>query len=149
MNIILWRHADAEEGSPDNERKLTAKGQHQEVRVADWLNPRLPDTAKILVSPAVRAQQTALALGRDFSTVKQLAPGAEAAAVLKQANWPNEEFVVIVGHQPTLGQVASLLLSDHETDWSIKKGGLWWISMRIRNKTQQTLLRAVITPELL
>lgn len=149
MNIILWRHADAEEGTPDNERKLTPKGQHQAVRVADWLNPRLPDTAQIIVSPAVRAQQTAQALGREFSTVKQIAPGADAATVLKYADWPNNEFVVVIGHQPTLGQVASLLLSNHEESWSIKKGGLWWISMRIRNKTEQTLLRAVITPELL
>ena len=58
----------------------------------------------ILVSPADRAQETALALKRKFKTVDALAPGAAVAAVLAAAGWPDaRDPVVVVGHQPTFG----------------------------------------------
>jgi len=85
MDLILWRHADAEPGEPDSERALTAKGVRQAERMAAWLDGHLPDRCRILVSPAERAQQTARALGRNFRTVPELAPGASAAAVLAAA----------------------------------------------------------------
>ena len=62
MELILWRHADAKDaapGKPDAERGLTAKGIKQARRMADWLEKRLPAEARVLVSPARRAQQTA------------------------------------------------------------------------------------------
>ncbi len=57
--------------------------------------------------------------------------------------------VLIVGHQPSLGRLASLLLAGHETEWSIKKGALWWLSNRVRRGETQTVLRAMIPVELL
>src|SRR5262245_50508609 len=111
MDLILWRHAEAEPGDDDLDRRLTSKGIKQAARVAAWLERHLPDSCRILVSPARRAQQTAQALGRKFKTVDEIAPGASAASVLAAANWPaSRESVLIVGHQPTLGEVASLLL---------------------------------------
>lgn len=104
MDLVLWRHCEAEPGEPDLGRRLTPKGQKQAERLAAWLDARLPDTARILVSPAERAQQTAVALQRKFRTIPELAPGANVAAVLAAANWPeSREPVLIVGHQPTLG----------------------------------------------
>ena len=88
MELIFWRHAEAEEGANDLARALTAKGEKQAKRMAGFLNARLPASARILVSPAVRTQQTASALGRAFETVDAIAPGAEADAVLKAAGWP-------------------------------------------------------------
>src|SRR5436190_21449722 len=38
MDLILWRHADAEPGEPDIGRRLTAKGLKQAERVAAWLD---------------------------------------------------------------------------------------------------------------
>ncbi|MHB1333844.1 MAG: SixA phosphatase family protein [Sulfuriferula sp.] len=149
MDLILWRHADAVDGSPDMGRELTSKGHKQAVQVAAWLNARLPKNAVILVSPAQRAQQTAKALGRPFETIKQIAPGADAMNVVLAAGWPDAGgCVVIVGHQPSLGQTAALLLCGAESDFSIKKGGLWWLTNRVRQATQQTMVRAVMTPEL-
>ena len=55
---------------------------------------------------------------------------------------------MIVGHQPTLGLVASELLSGQALDWSLKKGGLWWFSQRENNGDEKTVLRAVINPDL-
>jgi len=101
------------------------------------------------VSPADRAQQTALALKRKFKTVDELGPGAPVAAVLAAANWPDaREPVVIVGHQPTLGAVASFLVSGEEAYWSIRKGAVWWLSNRDRSGPAAVVLRVVIGPDL-
>lgn len=158
MNLILWRHADAEnlpermlEHHPsDLQRPLTERGHKQATLIARWLNERLDGDALILASPAVRAQQTAEALKRHFETVRDIAPGADSSAVLAAAGWPDgrASTVVVVGHQPTLGRVASLLLAGHEASWSIKKGGVWWFSNRRRDDEAQVVLRAVVNPDL-
>jgi phosphohistidine phosphatase len=148
MDLILWRHSEAEPGEPDLGRRLTSKGVKQSERMAAWLDAHLPDTCRILVSPADRAQQTALALKRKFKTVEELAPGASAAAVLAAANWPeSREPVLIVGHQPTLGAVASFLLSGEEAYWSVRKGGVWWLSNRARDGGAAIVVKVVLGPD--
>ena len=42
MELILWRHAEAEDGVPDGERALTKKGRKQARAVAAWLKPHSP-----------------------------------------------------------------------------------------------------------
>lgn len=148
MDLILWRHAEAEPGEPDLGRRLTAKGQRQAERVGAWLDVHLPQTARILVSPADRAQETALALKRKFKTVEGLAPGASVAAVLAAAGWPeSREAVLVVGHQPTLGAVAAYLLAGEESYWSVRKGAVWWLSNRDRGGNAAVVLRVVIGPD--
>jgi phosphohistidine phosphatase len=150
LDLILWRHADAEDGVPDDARKLTAKGEKQAQQVGRWLKSRLPEGARILVSPAVRAQQTASALGLDFQTTREVGTGASVVSVMAAAGWPDAKgAVVVVGHHPTLGRIAAVLLSGAEADWSVKKGGVWWFSNRLRNDETQTVLRAVMSPEFL
>lgn len=150
MDLILWRHADAQDGTPDMERALTAKGVKQAKQVAEWLLPRLPKDARILVSPAVRAYQTANALGRDYETVREIAPGADAVHVLAAAGWPDASgTVLVIGHQPTLGEAASLLLFGEARPMSLKKAGLVWLTNRVRGSQPQTLLKAAMTPETL
>ena len=117
MDLILWRHAEAEEGLPDLARELTGRGRKQASRMADWLTPRLPPDVRILASPAVRTRQTAQALGREVEIDESLAPGASAEAVLAAAGWPDAVHpVLIVGHQPTLGRVAARLLAGVDGD---------------------------------
>ena len=148
MDLILWRHAEAEPGEPDLGRRLTAKGIKQAGRVAGWLDGHLPDTTRILVSPADRAQQTALALKRKFRTADELAPGATATAVLAAAGWPDaRERVLVVGHQPTLGEVAALLLAGQELPWSMRKSAVWWLSNRVRDGVSAVVLKVVIGPD--
>jgi phosphohistidine phosphatase len=148
MDLILWRHAEAEPGEPDLGRRLTAKGLKQAERMGAWLDRQLPDATRVIVSPADRAQQTALALKRKFRTVDAIAPGASAAAVLAAAGWPEaRDSVLVVGHQPTLGAVAALLLSGEEAYWAVKKGAIWWFSNRERVGSSATLLRVVIGPD--
>ncbi|MSQ54442.1 MAG: histidine phosphatase family protein [Betaproteobacteria bacterium] len=149
MDLILWRHADAEEGFPDLARKLTSKGQRQADNVAAWLQQRLPAKFSVLASPAARAQQTASALGVPFKTVDELAPGASVAEILRAADWPERKGpVVVVGHQPDLGRAAAHLIGA-DAEFSIKKGGLWWLSNRMRDGEPGVVVRAVLAPDLL
>ena len=66
MDLILWRHAEAEEGGvgmDDLQRALTPRGEKQAVRMAAWLVRQLPEGLRVLCSPARRTEQTAQALG--------------------------------------------------------------------------------------
>lgn len=151
MDLILWRHAealDAEDGSADLDRALTARGERQTARMAHWLNQHLPATTRVLVSPARRSQQTANALERKFKTVAVLAPGGTLPALLTAVRWPDaKEPVLVVGHQPTLGLVAAYLLAGVAQPWSVKKGALWWLRRRDRAGDDQTVLVTVRGPE--
>jgi phosphohistidine phosphatase len=150
VDLILWRHAEAEEAHPDLARKLTARGQKHAARMAEWMQQRLPSRFTVLASPAERTRQTALALGVPFKTVPSLAPGASVAQILNAAEWPDRKgAVILVGHQPDLGRVAAFLISGETGDWTIKKGGLWWLTNRVRNDEAQVVVRAVIAPDLL
>lgn len=147
MDLILWRHADAEDGIPDEGRKLTAKGEKQARRVARWLAPRLPEDARVLVSPAKRAQQTAKALTSDFETRPEVGTATAPAALLKAAGWPDRGgTVLVVGHQPVIGHTVAMLLTGDARDWSFKKGAIWWLSSRGQG---EVIVRAVIAPDLL
>lgn len=129
MELVLWRHADAEEGSDDAARRLTPQGIEQARRVAAWLDARLSPEARLLVSPAQRARQTAQALSRAFTISPAVNTDAQATDVLKAAGWPSGTgTVVVVGHQPTLGAAAALALTGTPTPWRLKKCGVWWIS---------------------
>jgi len=150
VELILWRHAEAEDGAPDHSRELTAKGIKQAEKVAVFLRQHLPEEHRILVSPATRAQQTVAAYTRHFTLAPTIAPGASAQAVLQAARWPDAGgTVLVVGHQPTLGEVAAQLLGCNDYALSIKKGALWWFSRREREGSAQITLRLVITPDFL
>jgi len=150
MDLILWRHAEAGDGLPDLERRLTPRGQKHAARMAEWLLRRLPAKFVVLASPALRAQETAQALGVAFRTVRGLAPGASVQAVLEAAEWPERKAaVVVVGHQPDLGRVVLHLVAGAAGDGTIKKGGLWWLTNRVRNDETQVVVRAVVAPDLL
>lgn len=148
MELILWRHADAEYTLPDMDRALSNKGRKQAAAMASWLLPRLPEHTHILVSPARRTRQTARALDLDFSTLELLAPGASAESVLQATGWPDAEgSVLIVGHQPTLGMVAALAMTGQPDAWCVKKGAVWWLSSRLRDEQPQCVLRSVLCPD--
>ena len=150
MDLLLWRHADAEDGVADAARALTKKGLKQAKQVAQWLRPRLPGDCLILASPAKRAQQTAAALDLPYTTERRVGVQADVADLIAVSNWPERNgAVILVGHQPTLGRLAARLLAGEPSDWNIKKGALWWFSCRTGYGDTQTVLRAVVSPDLL
>lgn len=153
MDLILWRHAEAEEpedGSDDLNRALTARGEKQAARMAAWLDRQLPDGLRVLASPARRTEQTASALGRKFKMRAELLPGAIPQDLLELAQWPHARgTVLIVGHQPVLGQTIAQLLGLKATDCAVRKGSVWWLRQRRRLDQSQTALITVQSPELL
>lgn len=149
MDLLLWRHAEAVDGSPDHSRELTERGQRQAQKVAAWLEEHRPKRLRILVSPTVRTRQTAAAFTDDFEVVPALGPDGSVADLLAATGWPDSGTAcLLVGHQPALGRMAALLLSGVEADWTIKKGALWWFSNRVRDGETQTVLRAVVPSDL-
>ena len=154
MDLLLWRHAEAEDSIPDLKRRLTARGEKQAQQIAEWLHQHAPKKLRILVSPAVRCQQTAQALGLPFETDKRLGTDGNVVSLLAAVGWPEggdaakgNSAVLVVGHQPTLGQAAARLLSWQDDNWSVKKGALWWLCSRLREKQMVTSLRVSLTPD--
>ena len=143
MNLILWRHADAENRLPDEARQLTPKGRKQAGKMADWLLPRLPAGYRVLVSPAARARETAAALTDRVIIEQSVSTSATPQSVLRAAGWPDGDgTVIVVGHQPTLGAAAALALTGEAAAWSPKKGAIWWL---VRDG-EDVQVRAVLSP---
>jgi len=150
LDLLLWRHADASEGSPDIARTLTPRGLKQSQRMARWLEHHAPAELRILVSPATRTRQTAEAWGHHYEISPAVGLDATPQGLLDAAGWPEAGgAVLVVSHQPTLGQVASTLLRDEESVLSFKKGSLWWFQQRERNGEKQTVLKTVINADLI
>lgn len=151
MDLIFWRHAEAEDerdGLADLDRALTSRGEKQAARMGAWLDRNLPEGTRILCSPALRCEQTALALGRKFKLRDDLAPGATPAQLLAAAQWPDARHpVMLVGHQPVLGETLAQLLRMEAGNCAIRKGAVWWLRTRERDGAEQTLLWAVQSPE--
>lgn len=151
MELILWRHAGARilrEGQDDLDRQLTPKGERHAQRMAKWLNQRLAHSTRILVSPALRAQETAKTLDRKFKTVASIGPGRSVDDLLEAVRWPCAgEPVLVVGHQPTLGMVAARFLAGADQPWTVRKGGVWWLSLRERDGQVLATLQVVEGPD--
>ena len=181
MDLILWRHADAgqqlDDAVLDLQRALSPKGLKHAARMAAWLNSVLPERTRVLVSPALRCQQTARSLGCSFHTRDALGPGGDVRALLALAGWPDRRTpVLIVGHQPTLGATAAWLmthqhgLADARTageagaagegagsgpaapalgapSWAMRKGAVWWLRQRVRDGVAEVVLVAVRAPD--
>lgn len=153
MDLILWRHAEAQElaeGQDDMARALTSRGEKQAARMANWLDRQLPDGARILVSPSRRTEQTAMALGRKYKIRPELAPDCAVGQLLEVAQWPDSKHpVLLVGHQPTLGQAIAQLLGLSASECVVRRGAVWWLRNRERGAFTQTVVVTVQSPEVL
>ena len=164
-HIILWRHAEAKDifdgddsvkidiAQSDMQRGLTQKGQRQAADMAMWLKPQLPKATILQCSPALRAFQTAEALQDVNKSCKinisqALKPGASLNTVLASIAQINTcDSLVLVGHQPWLGQLAAHLLGLSAVgsikDLSIKKGAIWWLRLdKTQDKTREETISA-------
>ncbi len=153
MDLILWRHAEAVDPAPgdlDRNRPLTHRGEKQAARMAAWLERQLPDTTRIWASPSLRTEQTARALGRKFKLSEDIAPQGTVEQLLELAQWPHaKSCVLMVGHQPTMGQTIATLLGLSAQECAVKKGAVWWLRHRDRDGERQTVLVTVQSPEFL
>lgn len=153
MDLILWRHAEAQElgeGGDDLARALTPRGKKQAARMAAWLDRQLPKSTRVLCSPARRCVQTVQPLARDYQLAAELAPGSTVQQVLDLVQWPRATLpALIVGHQPTVGETIARLLQLQEGECPVSKAAVWWLRTRERNGQQQTVVIAVQSPDTL
>ena len=149
MELILWRHADAEDpgAQGDLARELTKKGRKQAEKMAAWLRPRLEGRWLVLSSPAARAVQTVTPLDFDYE-VRAGLYAASAQEVLREAGWPRGDKVLVVGHNPTFAEIAAMLLGGAE-EAPFKKGAVWWFATREREGRRETYLKAVTNPDMI
>jgi phosphohistidine phosphatase len=144
-NIILWRHAEAvdleeisdvasvqEAMQNDATRAITLKGHQQAKKMASWLARHLPKDTMLHCSPALRAFQTAQALNYKINVNSAFKPNATLQQVLmtieKLSPQPNiVGNLLVVGHQPWIGQLAASLLCASDCEMNIKKGAIWWL----------------------
>ena len=159
MELILWRHADAGDALDDPQadlgRPLSARGRRHADRIARWLHGRIPEQLIVISSPALRARQTADALGRKTLIEQRLAPGCGPQTYLEVAGWPEGQstrckHVIVIGHQPEIGQALSLALTGQAAAWPFRKGTIAWLSARADPTlgSATPLLRAVIGHDL-
>lgn len=152
MDLILWRHAEAVEaphGGDDMARKLTNRGEKQAARMAAWLDRQLPESTRIWTSPARRTEQTAMALGRKYKCHPGLAPDGTVDDLLALAQWSKPKgCVLVVGHQPLLGQSIAHVLGLKMGDFTVKKGAVWWLRRRDPDGAGSTVVVTVQTPEM-
>lgn len=149
-NLIIWRHAEAEELTAtgnDAERALTPRGIKDAAKMARWLQQHLPENYEILSSPARRCLQTAAALqhvsAKKTANSVSIAPflatdGAVDVMVAKLVNADSSQTIVVVGHQPQLGEFIAKLLGMAETACMVKKGAVWWLRQRAIHDTAST-----------
>jgi phosphohistidine phosphatase len=105
---------------------------------------------RVWSSPAVRTEQTVLALGREYRLRDELRPDASPDELLQLVHWPESRHpMLVVGHQPTLGRVVARLLGLREEECAVRKGSIWWLRTRERHGVRQTVLWTVQAPELL
>ena len=116
MQLYIMRHGDAVMQAPtDAQRPLSEKGRRQVASMAGFLKPLLP--TRVLVSPYIRAQQTAsilcesLAINTDkLQHADYITPDGDPFQVVRELESHSSEILLIVSHQPLVGTLLSLLL---------------------------------------
>lgn len=133
MDLFLVRHAIAEPYDPsksDGERALTAAGRARFRSIALELRQLGITFDRVLHSPLLRAVQTAEEL-EDLCTGEMCETDllATSPSVQLLAEFEGAESLAVVGHEPWMGDTASLLLSGDSTTVSIafKKGAVMWL----------------------
>lgn len=148
MDVILWRHAEAEAGGLDKDRKLTDRGREQARKVGAWLRAHLKEY-RLVSSPAARARETAAGLAPQMETLDLLYGNAHPAEILETIGWPlSDGAVILVGHQPQIGHLASFLMTRREEAWPFKKGAIWWFRTNEEGGRLAIELFTVVPPKL-
>jgi phosphohistidine phosphatase len=154
-NIIVWRHAEAElaeneSRESDLARTLSSRGQRQAKRMAHWLKQYLPKETMLLSSPAVRCVQTAEVLEHKIILDQALHPSAKLQEILEVliSLESSPQNLLLVGHQPWLGQLVTHLTGFSGAELHIKKGAIWWLRQSL-NQTYQYNVISVQAPSFL
>ena len=161
MNIFLLRHGIAvDPGSAgfdrDSDRILTPKGERRLWQVADAMAAQNLSFDVILTSPYIRARQTAdiiaeaLDLRKKLQEVEHLMPGGSAKKLIETINGlkPAPADVLLVGHEPSMSELISLLVFGETHGFLLmKKGGLCKLSSDSLHNGRCATLEWLLTPK--
>jgi phosphohistidine phosphatase len=160
MDVYLVRHAIAEERDAsrwpdDSKRPLTAEGEERFRRAARGLRRLVPEIDVVLASPYVRAWHTAEILHEEAGwpspeRASQLAPSFPHAAV-ELLKTHDVRSIALVGHEPHLSELASLLVSGDENALrlELKKGGTVFLEFDAPPAAAAATLRWSVSPKIL
>jgi phosphohistidine phosphatase len=156
MRLLVVRHADAEPTrTTDADRRLTGKGRGQADRLANYLKGIGLTPGRVVTSPYLRAVETAQPIvetaGGLLVEDSALAPGMapeDAAAVLAHECDP-DETVVLVGHQPDLGELCAWLMGLRDSDALAMKKGVLAVFSLAHPRAGEAVLQAFLPPKLL
>lgn len=157
MMLYIMRHGLAEDtatGGGDGERKLTAEGREKIRKAAAGMRTLKVELDAIATSPLVRATETAAIVAAEFGgspapqPMPALAAGSAPAEVLTALKHLEPcESLMIVGHEPALSRVASLLISGSAEAAGIrlKQGGVIALELPDRIERGAAQLRWMMT----
>lgn len=152
MDIILWRHAEAQDDTPDLLRCLTETGKAQAKQMAAWLDQRLNHGYDVWTSEALRTQETAAHLRPPALPMRALNPEASYSAILNLIQRrPLDSTLVLVGHQPWLGHLCHCLLNRTTIStqlYPVSKGVIWWFKIDAAEPQLHSRLKAMMPPDL-
>jgi phosphohistidine phosphatase len=161
MNLYLLRHGLAVEPgaadySKDSERPLTPKGERKLWKIAEAMENLELSFDWVLTSPYVRARQTAqivaeaLELRKKLEMSENLTPAGSTKKLIEtiQHREPLPEEVLLVGHEPFLSGLISLLVSgNNELLITMKKGCLCKLSAEALEHGRCASLEWLLTPK--
>ena len=161
MELYLLRHGLAVErgarGFPDDAaRPLTPKGRRQLRKISAAMKQLAPKVDLILSSPFARAQQTAEIVAAEMKLKKRLklsnalAPGGAAALLLRQLERakPAPKKILLVGHEPDLSRLISLLVAGNlQLQLDLKKGALCKLDAEKLRPGKCATLAWLLTPK--
>jgi phosphohistidine phosphatase len=152
MVVYILRHAIAVEREtasyPNDDRPLTEEGKEKMSKAAKGIAKLVDDIDVILTSPLVRAHDTATIVARALDAeqklelCKELAPGSSLKNLLSSlSKYKGLKSIMVVGHQPDLGYLASAFLGSNESIVEFKKGAFCAIEVStLSPKGKGTLL---------
>jgi phosphohistidine phosphatase len=134
MNIYLLRHGIAIEredwDGDDSKRPLTREGEKQLEKISKALKKMDLEFDLILSSPYERAKKTAeivtdkLGLEKSLKFSDDLTPEGDPENLVAEINKLKSENAMLVGHEPYLSKLVSLLISENDIEIDFKKAGL-------------------------
>jgi len=157
MEIYILRHGIAvDRGSPgfkkDSDRPLTKEGEEKMHQIADTMLAMGLKFDLILSSPYTRAEQTAQivadTLDHEVTFTKSLAPDANALELIAEINDEKPHSVLLVGHEPDLSRLISVLVcGTSDSSFELKKGGLCKLTAETITFGRCATLNWLITPK--
>jgi len=163
MNLYIVRHAIAvprgTPGIPDNDRALTRGGIQKMKQVAAGVRRLGYVPELVLSSPLIRARQTAEILLHEFGEAielrftQALEPGGSRRDLYREIDSLKEKKIkdlMIVGHQPSLGEIAGeIAFGSARHCIELKKGGVCVIELETTQGTPKGIMTALLTPSIL